>query len=119
MRPMFTPEELAEMAAFDAEIEDEPLTQEEIEASRERDREAVFAEKDKRAQKIAEGQRAYRAANREKIAEGQRAYYAANREKIAEGKRAYRAANREKINAYQREYRRKRRDAHVQEQGGD
>ena len=79
MKPMFTPEELAEMAAFDAEIENEPLTNEEIRESRERDRAALDDRKDKK---------------RKKIAEGQRAYY---------------AANKEKINAYMREYRRRRR----------
>ena len=109
MKPIFTPEELAEMAAFDAEIEDEPLTNEEIRESRERDRAALDDRKSKKEKKIAEGQRAYYAANKEKIAEGQRAYYAANKEKIAEGQRAYRAANKEKINAYMREYRRRRR----------
>ena len=67
MKALFTPEELAELAAFDAEIDDEPITQEEIEESRRRDREAKYATKDKRAQKIAENQRAYREANREKI----------------------------------------------------
>ena len=71
---MFTPEELAEMAAFDAEIEDEPLTNEEIRESRERDRAALDDRKDKREKKIAEGQRAYRAANKEKIAEYMREY---------------------------------------------
>ena len=94
MRPMFTPEELAEMAVFDAEIEDEPLTNEEIRESRERDRAALDDRKDKR---------------QKKIAENQRAYYEANREKIAENQRAYREANREKINAYMREYQRRRR----------
>ena len=109
MRPMFTPEELAEMAVFDAEIEDEPLTNEEIRESRERDRAALDDRKDKRQKKIAENQRAYYEANREKIAENQRAYREANREKIAENQRAYREANREKINAYMREYQRRRR----------
>ena len=94
MKPMFTPEELAEMAAFDAEIENEPLTNEEIRESRERDRAALDDRKGRREKKIAENQRAY---------------YEANREKIAENKRAYREANREKINAYMREYRRRRR----------
>ena len=138
-KPLFTPEELAELAAFDAEIDESDITQNEIDASRERDREAVLAGMSKRnrkiaeykrayyeanREKIAENQRAYREANREKIAEYQRAYYEANREKIAENKRAYREANREKIaenkrayreanrekwNAYQREYKKRRR----------
>ena len=93
-KPLFTPEELAELAAFDAEIDESDITQNEIDASRERDREAVLAGMSKR--------------NR-KIAEYQRAYYEANREKIAENKRAYYEANREKWNAYQREYKKRRR----------
>ena len=68
MKPMFTPEELAELAAYDAEIDDEPLTAEEIRESRERDKEAKHAAKDKKAQKLAEQKRAYYAANREKVA---------------------------------------------------
>ena len=93
-KPLFTPEELAELAAFDAEIDESDITQNEIDASRERDREAVLAGMSKR--------------NR-KIAEYQRAYYEANREKIAENKRAYYEANREKWNTYQREYKKRRR----------
>ena len=74
MKPMFTPEELAELAAFDAEVDDEPLTQAEIEESRARDKEAKHDEKDKRSQKIAAGKRAYYAANKEKINAHQREY---------------------------------------------
>ena len=108
-KPLFTPEELAELAAFDAEIDESDITQNEIDASRERDREAVLAGMSKRNRKIAENKRAYYEANREKIAENQRAYREANREKIAEYQRAYREANREKWNAYQREYKKRRR----------
>ena len=108
-KPLFTPEELAELAAFDAEIDESDITQNEIDASRERDREAVLAGMSKRNRKIAENKRAYYEANREKIAEYQRAYYEENREKIAENQRAYREANREKWNAYQREYKKRRR----------
>ena len=108
-KPLFTPEELAELAAFDAEIDESDITQNEIDASRERDREAVLAGMSKRNRKIAENHRAYYEANREKIAEYQRAYYEATREKIAENKRAYYEANREKWNAYQREYKKRRR----------
>ena len=93
-KPLFTPEELAELAAFDAEIDESDITQNEIDASRERDREAVLAGMSKRNRKIAEYQRAYREANREKIAEAKRTYY---------------EANREKWNAYQREYKKRRR----------
>ena len=75
---VFTPEELAELAAFDAEVDEADLSQEERAASRRRD--YVF-----------------RGVNGDKIFKAQRAYYEANREKIAEAQRAYREANREKI----------------------
>ena len=99
-KPLFTPEELAELAAFDAEIDESDITQNEIVESRARDREAKLCEMSKKDRKIAEAQRAYREANREKIAEAKRAYY---------------EANREKWNAYMREYR-KRRKANGQAQ---
>ena len=93
-KPLFTPEELAELAAFDAEIDETDITKDEIVASRARDREAVLSGMSKREKKIAEAKRAY---------------YEANREKIAEYQRAYKEANREKWNAYMREYRKRRR----------
>ena len=96
MGRLFTPEDLEELRRADAELDETFCqTQEEIEASRARDRQAKLDAKDNRARKIAENQRAY---------------YEANREKIAENKRAYYEANREKHNAYMREYMRKRRE---------
>ena len=78
---MFTPEELEELRLADAEIDENfRLTNEEIRASRKRDRESVVDRKDNHGKKIAAQQAAYR------------------------------EANREKWNAYQREYRRKRRE---------
>ena len=74
----FTPEELAELAAFDAEIDATPPTQQEREECSARD--YVF-----------------RGLNEGRSFETKRAYYEANREKIAETQRAYREANREKI----------------------
>lgn len=65
-KPLFTPEELAELAAFDAEIDETDITKDEIVASRARDREAVLSGMSKREKKIAEAQRAYYEANREK-----------------------------------------------------
>ena len=63
MRPaVFTAEELAELAAIDAELDAAPVTQEERDESRARDQQLR---------------------NRDKIAEAQRAYYEANRDKIA------------------------------------
>lgn len=77
---LFTPEELAELAAADAELDESFVqTQEERVASRKRDRAIQLANMDKRQRKI------------------------------AESKRAYYEANREAYNAYMREYQRKRR----------
>ena len=71
---LFTPEELAELAAYDAQVEAKPLTNEEIAESRERDRMAIDAERDVKSRKLAEQKRAYYQANREKLAEQKRAY---------------------------------------------
>lgn len=92
---MFTPEELAEMAAADAEIDAEfRLTQDDLDRSKEFDRFAKFDALP---------------SDKQKVASQKRAWYEANREKLAAQQRAYREANREKYNAYMREYYRKRR----------
>ena len=94
---MFTPDELEELRRADAEIDENfRLTNEEIQASRKRDRESVVDRKDHRGKKIAAQQAAYREANKEKIAAQQAAWF---------------EKNREKWNAYQREYRKKRKAA--------
>ena len=72
---MFTPEELAEMAAADAEIEKEfRLTQEDLNRSRELDREATFQSLPPEKQKVAAQKKAYYEANREKVRERVRNY---------------------------------------------
>ena len=84
----FTAEELAAMRLADEEIErDFRWTNEELEASRKRDRESTLDQKDFAAQKVAAQQKAYREANREKVAEYKKAWYEANREKINEKRR--------------------------------
>lgn len=91
---MFTPEELEELRRADAEIDENfRLTNEEIQASRNIDRESVVDRKDNRGKKIADYQAAYREANKEKIAARQAAWF---------------ERNREKWNAYQRERRRQK-----------
>jgi hypothetical protein len=81
----FTPEELAEMARADAEIEREfILTAEEAAESRKLDRDALMARKDKQAKAMAERNRRYREANKEAVAECQRRYYEANKAKWAD-----------------------------------
>jgi hypothetical protein len=93
----FTPEELAEMARADAEIErDFIMTDEEAAESRELDRDALMARKDKKAKAVAERNRRYREANKEAVAEYQRRYYEANKEAVAERNRRYYEANKAK-----------------------
>lgn len=87
----WTKEELAAMAAADAEIErDFRLTPEDLALAREIDREAVFDAKDNVAQRLAAQQKAYREANREKVAAQKKAYREANRERLADYQRSYR-----------------------------
>ena len=102
----FTPEELAEMAAADAEIERSfRITSEERRRSRELDAggrcDALIGTDRYRA---AAAKKEYYEANREKIADYQKEYREANREKIAAARKEYYKANREKYNAYMREY---------------
>ena len=109
----WTSEELAEMAAADAEIEASfRLLPEDMERAREQDRLARFEDLLPARRKVAAYQKAYYEANREKLAAYQKAYYEANREKLAAQQKAYREANREKYNKYMREYMRKRRENH-------
>ena len=92
----FTPEELAEMAAADAEIEASfRLEPDDLIRSARFDRLARFDALPHEKRKVAAQQKAYREANREKVAAQQKAWY---------------EANREKYNAYMREYMRKRRE---------
>ena len=110
----FTQEELAEMAAADAEIERSfRITSEERRRSRALDAEgrcdALIGTDRHRS---AAAQREYYEANREKIAAAKKEYYEANREKIADYQKEYRAANLEKIADYQKEYRETNREKH-------
>ena len=83
MGKLFTPEELEELRRFDEELDEEFCqTQEEIEASRERDRQAKLAQLDNRARKIAENKRAYYEANREKYNKYMREYMRKRRERM-------------------------------------
>ena len=69
----FTAEELAELAAFDAEIDDSfQITPEEMAFSRAADRAAMLSRKDNRGRKVAEYQKAYYEANKDKVAEQRR-----------------------------------------------
>ena len=99
----FTAQELEGMRLADEEIEREFCqTQEEIEASRRRDRRAKFEALPIEKRKVAASQKAYREANREKVAASQKAYREANREKVVASKKAWYEANREKVAASQK-----------------
>ena len=96
----FTPEELEAMRLADEEIErDFRITNEDLRESRALDRLAVFDKKDKKEQKVAAQQKAYREANREKVAAQQKAWYEANREKINENRRRKYRENRNRNQA--------------------
>ena len=72
----FTKEELEAMRLADEEIErDFRWTNEELEASRERDRVSIFDRKDVADQKVAAQKKAYYEANREKINKKRRRKY--------------------------------------------
>ena len=86
-KPFFKPEELAEMAAFDAEVDAMPLAAEEIKESRERDRDAKNARLSARDYRAAEYRREYYERNKDAIAEYRREYYERNKEAIAECRR--------------------------------
>ena len=58
-RPLFTPEELEELARIDAELEAAPVTADELADSRRRDRAAKLDSMDKRTRRIAERMRQY------------------------------------------------------------
>ena len=115
----FTPEELAEMARADAEIEREfILTAEEAAESRELDRAAKMARKDKKAKAMAERNRRYREANKEAVAEYKRRYYEANKEAVAEYQRRYREANKAKWRDYNAKQKAKKAAALLQQDSG-
>ena len=73
--PLFTKEELAELAAADEEIEHEfRLTNEDLKRSRALDRLSALEQLPVEKRKIAENQRAYYEANREKYNDYMREY---------------------------------------------
>ena len=110
-KPIFTPEDLAKMAVFDAEVDAMPLTAEEIKESRERDRDAKNARLSARDYRAAEYKRDYYERNKDAIAEYQRDYYERNKDAIAEYQRDYRERNKDAIAEYKRDYYERNKDA--------
>ena len=72
MKSLFTPEELAELAAFDAEVDASDITFEEAAEVNSIDRDIKRSNLSDKARKIAEKQRRYREANKGKINERRR-----------------------------------------------
>jgi hypothetical protein len=98
--PLFSAEELAALAAFDAEIDaDDELTLEEYAEAAQRDKQAELAARDNKYRSRAAYQRAYREANKDEDDAKQRAYREANKNEIAAEQRAYREANKNEIAA--------------------
>lgn len=89
----FTPEELADMAAFDAEIEETfEITSQEVQVSAKLDR-VLSSEYDPEE---ADRKAAWRRKNKEKIAAQRHTYYLANREKLLARSRAWLQNNKDR-----------------------
>lgn len=111
MKSLFTPEELAELEAADAEIDASfSLTNEDIRRSREADKAAMLDRLPPEKRKAAARHRAYYERHREEIAAKARAYYEKNREKRLAYQRAYDAAHREEKAIKNRAYREAKRE---------
>lgn len=96
----FTPEELEAMRLADEEIEREfSLSVDDIAASNELDRSALYDRKSEKERKVAAQNKAYRKANKDRIAEYQKAYRKANKDKVAARRKAYQEANKDKVAA--------------------
>ena len=101
----FTKEELEAMRLADEEIEREfYLSDDDIAASNELDRAALYDRKSEKERKVAAQNKAYYEANKDRIAEYQKAYRKANKDKVAARRKAYYEANKDKIAEYQKAY---------------
>lgn len=115
MNQLFTPEELAELAEFDAMVDASDITPEELRESRMREREEALAGASEQVKKRHIYTKMYYLANRERILSGRKAYYWKNRDAVMERRKRYYDANREMILAYQRAYRNRKKTI---DQGG-
>lgn len=118
-RPMFTPAELAELAAADAEIDSSfELSEDEAAASRMRDymaqgltpsqikeRERQHRYYEKNRERKLQSMRDYRQSHKEEIAACKKRWYQENKERIQAQHREYFQRNKAARAAYQRSYR--------------
>ena len=107
-RPLFTPEELAEMAAADKGIKSTGC-------KRSPDWWPRYYEANK--DRIRANATRWQSENRERAREIQRSYYERNRDAILAREAKYREENREEYNARHREYYRKKKEAKAKEGG--
>ena len=85
----FAPEELEAMRLADEEIEREfSLSVDDIAASNELDRAALYDRKSEKERELAAQRKAYYEANKDRIAEYQKAYREANKDRIAARRKA-------------------------------
>ena len=101
---MFTPEELAQLRAYDAQVDETPLTMDEIKETRERDKAAVYSQKDAKAKRKSDENRKYRESHKAEMAEYKRQYYATRKEEKAEYDRAYKQKNMDRVKENSRLY---------------
>ena len=101
---MFTPEELADLRAYDAQVDETPLTMDEINGTRERDKQAMYSQKDAKAKKKADSNRRWRQTHKEEIAAYKRQYYATRKQEKAEYDRAYKRRNKDRVKENNRLY---------------
>ena len=88
------------MRLADEEIEREfSLSVDDIAASNELDRAALYDRKSEKERKVSAQRKAYYEANKDRIAEYHKAHYEANKDRIAEYHKAYREANKDRIAA--------------------
>lgn len=111
---MFTAEELAEMAAYDAQVDASEATAEELAEVKARNDETLrevgkygkgayarqYYEKNK--ERIQAYQKEYYATHKEYFAQRHKEYYALHREEILEKQRQYVAANKERLRMHWR-----------------
>ena len=96
----FTKEELEAMRLADEEIEREfYLSADDIAASNELDRAALYDRKSEKERKVAAQNKAYYEANKAEVAAQNKAYREANKDRIAARRKAYREANKDRIAA--------------------
>lgn len=103
-KPLFTPEELEELRAFDAMVDDEPMTLAEYEAL-DFIEGLLFPEKEPDREKDRARRRAYYESHREECLEACRVYHEKHKDEISARKARWYQENKDRILAKQREYR--------------